>query len=66
MVCKILGVIHVYSKQQTIQELNNLPYSERGVCFLHAQADCLVTKYHSWGSFKLFIAHLKMINIKLS
>lgn len=47
MVCKILGVIHVYSKQQTIQELNNLPYSERDVCFLHAQADCLVTKYHS-------------------
>lgn len=41
MMCKILGVIHVYSKQQTIQELNNLPYPERGVCFLHAQAQCV-------------------------
>lgn len=49
MMCKILGVIHVCSKQQTIRELNNLPYPERGVGFLHAQAECLVpvTKYHS-------------------
>lgn len=68
MMCKILGVIHVCSKQQTIRELNNLPYPERGVCFLHAQAECLVsvTKYHSWDSYKLFVAYLKMINIKLS
>lgn len=41
MMCKILEVIHVYSKQLTIQELNNLPYPERGVCFLHAQAECV-------------------------